>query len=349
MINTLLFLPLCAGALSLLFALFRTIWISRQEQGDDKLKEIGKAIRDGAMAFLSHEYRILAIIVAAVAVLLFFGERSVGRLVSLSFLLGAVFSGLAGFVGMNAATRANTRTAQGAKQGLVRALRIAFTGGSVMGLSVVGFGIIGLTALTMIYMHFIGSDAATLDKVVLPIISGYSLGASSVALFARVGGGIFTKAADVGADLVGKVEAGIPEDDPRNPATIADNVGDNVGDVAGLGSDLCESYIGSIIGAMVLGGTLREANLVVLPLFIAGGGVIISLLSTFFVRTREGGDPQRALNFGTMGASVLMIALSYPIVQWFAPAEFGEGYVRFGIFISIVTGLVIGVLIGIVT
>ena len=350
MINSILFIPLGIAVISLLFAIFRTVWIGKQDPGEKKLQEIGAAIRDGAMAFLSREYKVLLIIVAAVFVLLIVSEHGVSRLVAVSFLVGAVFSGLAGFIGMNAATKANTRTANGAKTGLVRALQIAFTGGSVMGLSVVGLGVIGLAGLTLVYTNVIGSDALTLDKVILPILSGYSLGASSVALFARVGGGIFTKAADVGADLVGKVEAGIPEDDPRNPATIADNVGDNVGDVAGLGSDLCESYIASIIGAMVLGGALRETSLVILPLLIAGGGILISIISTFFVRTKEGGNPQRALNFGTIGAAILMIALSYPIVKYFAPARFGDGaYSSNGIFFSITCGLVIGILIGIVT
>ena len=351
MINTLLFIPLGAGVLSLLFAIFRTIWVKKQDPGDAKLQEIGKAIRDGAMAFLAREYKILIIIVVAVGALLVLGERGSGRLVAVSFLVGAVFSGLAGFIGMNAATRANMRTAFGAKSGLVRALKVAFTGGSVMGLSVVGLAIIGLAGLTLIYTNLLGGDGITLDKVVLPILSGYSLGASAVALFARVGGGIFTKAADVGADLVGKVEAGIPEDDPRNPATIADNVGDNVGDVAGLGSDLCESYIASIIGAMVLGGALRSPVLVILPLLIAGAGVLMSLISTFFVRTKEGGNPQRALNFGTMGAAALSVIVSYPLVRFMAPATFGKAneFSRNGIFIAIVVGLVIGVLIGIVT
>ena len=350
MINSVLFIPLGIAVFSLLFAISRTFWIGKQDPGEKKLQEIGKAIRSGAMAFLAREYKVLAIIVAAVFILLGVSEHGVSRLVAVSFLVGAIFSGLAGFIGMNAATKANTRTANGAKSGLVRALQIAFTGGSVMGLSVVGLSVIGLAGLTIVYTNVIGSDALTLDKVILPILSGYSLGASSVALFARVGGGIFTKAADVGADLVGKVEAGIPEDDPRNPATIADNVGDNVGDVAGLGSDLCESYIASIIGAMVLGGTLREPSLVILPLLVAGGGILMSIISTFFVRTKEGGDPQRALNFGTIGASILMIAFSYPIVRYFAPARFADGaYSSNGIFFSITAGLIIGILIGLVT
>ena len=347
--HNLLFIPLVAGVISLLFAFYKIGWINRQEPGDSKLQEIGKAIKDGAMAFLAREYKILGIIVVAVCALLFFSEHGSGRLSALSFLVGALFSGLAGLIGMRAATQANSRTANGAKTSLNKALNIAFTGGSVMGLSVVGLGVIGLSGLLLFYMSLFGNDMESVNRWVLPIISGYSLGASSVALFARVGGGIFTKAADVGADLVGKVEKGIPEDDPRNPATIADNVGDNVGDVAGLGSDLCESYIGSIIGAVVLGGAVNEISLVFLPLVIAGAGIISSIIATFFVRTKEGGDPQKALNFGTMGAAVLLLIASYPIVRFMAPATIEGGYTNTGIFISIITGLIAGVLIGIVT
>ena len=220
------------GVLSLLYAFIKTIWVMKQDPGSEKVQEIGAAIRDGAMAFLRREYKILAVIVAIVALLLVFSEDGWNKLVAASFLVGALLSALAGFIGMNAATHANMRTVTGAETSLIKALNIAFNGGSVMGLSVVGLSTIGLTGLLLIYGNMFGFDGESLNGLVLPIISGYSLGASSVALFARVGGGIFTKAADVGADLVGKVETGIPEDDPRNPATIADNVGDNVGDVA---------------------------------------------------------------------------------------------------------------------
>jgi K(+)-stimulated pyrophosphate-energized sodium pump len=345
----LLYLPLGAGVLSLLYAFFKTVWVMKQDPGSEKVQEIGAAIRDGAMAFLRREYKILAVIVGIVALLLFFSEDGWSKLVAVSFLVGALLSALAGFIGMNAATHANMRTVTGAETSLIRALNIAFNGGSVMGLSVVGLSTIGLTGLLIIYGKMFGFDGESLNGLVLPIISGYSLGASSVALFARVGGGIFTKAADVGADLVGKVEAGIPEDDPRNPATIADNVGDNVGDVAGLGSDLCESYIGSIIGAMVLGGTLRDVNLVILPLMLAGVGIIASIIATFFVRTKEGGDPQKALNYGTFGASILTLIAAYPLVISLAPAEYGGGYSSTGIYIAIISGLLGGVAIGIIT
>ena len=347
-----LFLPLFAGVLSLIVALLRAIWVSRQDPGSERLQEIGAAIRDGAMAFLSREYRILAIIVVAVAILLAIGETGYGKLVAVAFLLGALLSALAGFFGMRSATISNVRTANGARYGIAKALSIAFNGGSVMGLSVVGLGLFGLTGLFMILLHFFGDDVESLRELVLPVVAGYSLGASSVALFARVGGGIFTKAADVGADLVGKVESGIPEDDPRNPATIADNVGDNVGDVAGLGSDLCESYVGSIIGTMVLGGAIGQLRLVILPLIIAGLGILASVVAMFLVRTREGGNPRRSLNVGTMGAAILFVAVALPAVYLIAPLQAisaGVTIDRIGLFVAIVAGMASGVLIGVAT
>ena len=348
----LLYLPLAAGVLSLLLAFYKFKWVNKQSPGNDKMIEISHAIKQGAMAFLKREYKILLLIVIAVAVLVTLPEKGFLKLVALSFGVGALFSGLAGYIGMNAATNANCRTTEAARKGIVPALRVAFNAGSVMGLSVVGLSIIGLSGLTIIYTKFFGNDIVSLNEVVIPILSGYSLGASMVALFARVGGGIFTKAADVGADLVGKVETGIPEDDPRNPATIADNVGDNVGDVAGLGSDLCESYIGSIIGAVTLGGTIGNAELVFLPLIIAGLGVVVSMIATAFVKTKEGGNPQNALNFGTIGAAVLMVAVSAPVIMLLAPKTFtaaGKVYSGSGIFYSIIVGLLSGVLIGIIT
>jgi K(+)-stimulated pyrophosphate-energized sodium pump len=339
-----------AGFLSIIYALIKLHWVSTQDPGNEKLQEISKAIRDGAMAFLGREYKILVIIVAAVAVLLTFQERGFAKLVSVSFVVGAMFSGLAGYIGMRSATLANSRTANGARSSLTKALSIAFHGGSVMGLAVVGLGIFGLAGLMLVYTAAFGSSAEALHSTVLPMVSGYSLGASSVALFARVGGGIFTKAADIGADLVGKVEAGIPEDDPRNPATIADNVGDNVGDVAGLGSDLCESYVGSIIGAMVLGASLKNVDLALLPLLIAGVGVIVSMIATLFVRLRESGNPQRALNYGTFGAAFIMLLVTYPVIHFMVPAEFGSGrFTSTGVFLAVISGLGAGVLIGLFT
>lgn len=356
--------PIAAGVLSIIFALFKTVWVSKQDPGDKTLKDISKAIRDGAMAFMRTEFKVLAIIVVCVAALLFFNGWREGKyqfLIAISYVVGALFSAGAGLIGMNAATIANSRTAHGARTSLNKALSVAFSGGSVMGLSVVGLGIVGISGLLLVYMLGLGpvfTDQKELLKVVLPILFGYSLGASSVALFARVGGGIFTKAADVGADLVGKVEAGIPEDDPRNPATIADNVGDNVGDVAGLGSDLCESYIATILGAMVLGAGFGLPSLVFLPLILAGAGVIMSIIGTFFVRTKKDGNPQRALNLGTMGAALLTLIVSAPIVLYFIPETWSHvdiftnevfTYSNMGIFYAIVAGLLAGVVIGLIT
>jgi K(+)-stimulated pyrophosphate-energized sodium pump len=350
--SNLIYFPLFAGILALAFAYYKSSWINQQDPGNDKMKEIGAAVREGAMAFLAREYKVLAIFVLAVAVLLVLGNQGAMRLVAVSFVVGALCSGLAGFFGMRVATASNTRTTQGARTGLNEALKIAFSGGSVMGMSVVGLGIVGLSLLMIIFSRTLGSDLDMLRNLVLPVISGFSLGASSIALFARVGGGIYTKAADVGADLVGKVEAGIPEDDPRNPATIADNVGDNVGDVAGMGADLFESYVGSIIAAMILGAAAGSIDLVLLPLILAGAGIIISILGTYFVRTKEGGNPQTALNLGTFGAAIIMVAVSYPLILRLAPAEFILNEVTYsavGIFWATIAGLIGGVAIGVLT
>jgi K(+)-stimulated pyrophosphate-energized sodium pump len=260
--------------------------------------------------------------------------------------VGAFASAFAGFLGMKVATKANTRTTNAARTSLAQALNVAFTGGSVMGLSVVGLGVLGLGGLFIFYSsHFDSMD------VTLNVLSGFSLGASSIALFARVGGGIYTKAADVGADLVGKVEAGIPEDHPLNPATIADNVGDNVGDVAGMGADLFESFVGSIIGSMVLGAVLGN-EFVLLPLYIAASGIVVSIIGTFMVSVKEGGDPQKALNRGEFGSSAIMIAVIYFLIQEVLPAEFIQGGVAFtsmGVFFATVIGLLSGLGIGLIT
>ena len=291
-------LTLGAGVLAMVFSFWKTTWINKQDEGTDRMKQIGASIADGAMAFLKAEYRVLTIFVIAVAVLL--GVANSGRddssaLISMSFIVGALASGLAGFLGMKVATKANNRTTNAARSSLSSALNVAFTGGTVMGLSVVGLGVLGLGGLFIFYVNYFGSDALSM-RTVLNVISGFSLGASSIALFARVGGGIYTKAADVGADLVGKVEAGIPEDHPLNPATIADNVGDNVGDVAGMGADLFESFVGSIVGSMVLGASILAAGVfdlsfVILPLLIAGSGIVVSIIGTFMVSVKEGGNP----------------------------------------------------------
>ena len=312
-----------SGVLALLFAAWRARVVSAADPGTERMVEISGYIQEGAMAFLTAEYRVLGIFVAAVAVILAGGYYARGTsLIALSFIVGASCSALAGYFGMRVATLANSRTTAAARSSLIAALNVAFTGGSVMGMSVVGLAIIGLSSLFLLYTSLFGSDVTSVTTDVLTLISGFSLGASSIALFARVGGGIYTKAADVGADLVGKVEAGLPEDDPRNPAAIADCVGDNVGDVAGMGADLFESYVGAIIGAMILGVPFAAGRLgitdgqeqltyVVLPLVLAALGIVVSIVATFFVRTSEDGNPQTALNLGIFGSVVVMIPVAW--------------------------------------
>jgi len=343
-----------AGVVAMLYAFWKTSWINHQDEGSDRMKQIGANIAEGAMAFLKAEYRILGVFVLSVAVVLFVGYSFKGdgtELIAVSFIVGAFASGLAGFLGMRVATRANIRTTNAAQRGLAPALKVAFTGGSVMGLSVVGLGVLGLGILYTIYSYQYGVSNETELRRVLDILTGFSLGASSIALFARVGGGIYTKAADIGADLVGKVEAGIPEDHPLNPATIADNVGDNVGDVAGMGADLFESYVGSIIGSMVLGAVMG-LNFVLLPLYIAAAGILVSILGTFMVSVKEGGDPQKALNKGEFGSSFIMIAVIYFLIQHILPSEFVQGgysFTSMGVFWATVIGLSAGLGIGLVT
>ena len=385
-----LYLTAGVGLIALVFAFIKTQWVNRQDGGTDRMKEIGGHIHTGAMAFLRREYSVLAGFVVVVAAGLAFanaGEPDSHWMISLSFVAGAGCSGLAGFFGMRVATAANYRTTAAARTSLNKALGVAFGGGTVMGMSVVGLGVIGMSLLYLLYSEtgFFGSTPGEVYRL-LNVLSGFSLGASSIALFARVGGGIYTKAADVGADLVGKVEAGIPEDDPRNPATIADNVGDNVGDVAGMGADLFESYVGSIIGAMILGHSLYAGyievhgpaendaarNLILLPLVLAAVGIIVSILGTFLVRTKEGGNPQAALNFGTFGAAILMVLASYFVIKGFIPdgyvfyTELGELKIategsfangvpagamaaNLGIFLATVGGLLAGTAVGLST
>ncbi len=353
------FLP-AFGVLALLFVFIKNMWVSKQDAGEDKMARIAKNIAVGAMSFLKAEYKVLAIFVVAVAVLLFFkgnSEDGSNGMVAVSFIVGAICSALAGFIGMRVATKANVRTTQAARHSLGKALEVAFAGGAVMGLGVVGLGVLGLSGLFMIYSGQ-GWELAE----ILNVLSGFSLGASSIALFARVGGGIYTKAADVGADLVGKVEAGIPEDHPLNPATIADNVGDNVGDVAGMGADLFESYVGSIIGTMVLGavyatlpefqGAFDGLGAVYLPLVLAAVGIVMSILGTLFVRVKDGGNPQTALNIGEFGSAGLMLIASYFIINQMLPESWVEGgvtYTSIGVFWATIAGLVAGLLVGKIT
>jgi len=349
------------GVVGLLYTFWRFSWVSKQEVGTPRMEGIANNISKGAMAFLNAEYRVLSIFVVVVAALLAFtanAEQS-SWWIAVSFILGAICSALAGFIGMTIATRANVRTTNAARTSLGKALEVAFAGGSVMGMGVVGLGVLGLGLLFILYSGM----GWGIDKVIT-VITGFSFGASSIALFARVGGGIYTKAADVGADLVGKVEAGIPEDHPLNPATIADNVGDNVGDVAGMGADLFESYVGSIIGTMVLGAAFIGVagyeqmndfgglNAVLLPLTLAGVGILTSILGTFFVRVSEGGDPQKALNRGEFISAGLMLALTFLIVTWMLPETWsanGVEYSAMGVFYAVLFGLAAGLLIGIVT
>ena len=344
------------GLLALLFVFIKNSWVSKQEIGNDKMERISKNIADGAMSFLKSEYKILSIFVLSVAILLYFkGSNEVGSngMVAFSFVVGAICSALAGFIGMKVATKANVRTTQAARKSLGKALEIAFAGGSVMGLGVVGLGVLGLSSLFFLYKE-IWPGAENLE-LVLNVLTGFSMGASSIALFARVGGGIYTKAADVGADLVGKVEAGIPEDHPLNPATIADNVGDNVGDVAGMGADLFESYVGSIIGTMVLGAFIitpeySGLGAVYLPLVLAAIGIIMSIIGTFFVKVKEGGNPQTALNVGEFGSAGLMVIASYFIINELIPGSVeGLPYGGMGIFAATIAGLFAGLGVGKIT
>lgn len=360
--QTITYLVPVFGVLALLYTFWRSSWVSKQEVGTERMGRIATNIADGAMAFLKAEYRVLAIFVVAVAILLGFSGNTADSspLIALSFVLGAICSALAGYIGMRVATKANVRTTNAARTSLGKALEIAFAGGSVMGLGVVGLGVIGLGVLFLGYSSIDGWDI----NRVITVITGFSFGASSIALFARVGGGIYTKAADVGADLVGKVEAGIPEDHPLNPATIADNVGDNVGDVAGMGADLFESYVGSIIGTMVLGAAyiglagfedtnpFEGLNAVLLPLVLASVGILTSILGTFFVKVKEGGDPQKALNRGEFISAGVMLAATFGIVNWMLPSEWvfeGTTYTSMGVFWAVIFGLAGGLLIGMIT
>ncbi len=353
-----------AGILALAFAYAKTVSINKQDVGTDLMREIAGYIREGAMAFLSREYKVLAIFVVVVAALLAWQnslDPTSSPLIAFSFIVGAVCSGLSGFFGMRVATAANVRTANAARTSLNKALGIAFGGGTVMGMCVVGLGILGLALLMLLFFPTVDGGLALLGEDAIKavrVITGFSMGASSIALFARVGGGIYTKAADVGADLVGKVEENIPEDDPRNPATIADNVGDNVGDVAGMGADLFESYVGCIVAAMVIGSTsiadpTKMMSSLMLPVMLAAVGILVSIAGTFLVRTTEGGNPQTALNRGTMAAAVLMTVLSYFIIQHFV----GDGFTMSdnrvittnGLFLSTLVGLAAGMAVGFTT
>ncbi len=348
---------LAAALLALSYAAVRSRWILRQDSGSEILVRIAGYISDGARAFLKREYKAIVPFVLVVAAFLAVANKGSLRLQGPAFLVGALCSAASGWFGMGVATAANSRTAWAAMGGVGPALGIAFAGGSVMGMTVVGLALLGASAVLAVGVAVSGASIDALTTSVFPILSGFSLGASSIALFARVGGGIFTKAADVGADLVGKVEAGIPEDDPRNPAVIADNVGDNVGDVAGMGADLFESYVGSLVGCIILGAATEVSDgarlrLALLPIAVCALGIAASVAGTFLVRVRKGRSPQNALNAGTFGAAALAAALLYPLIRLVLGTEAGGPVPELSplrLFLAVAAGLVSGVAIGSLT
>ncbi len=359
-------IPLLA-VIGFIFISWKASWVNKQPTGDKKMQDIARRVREGAMAFLKSEYKVLVVFVVAVAILFFIKsltEENSNPFLVVSFITGAFLSALAGFMGMRIATKANVRTTQAAKTSLNKALNTAFSGGTVMGIGVVSLGVLGLSVLFIFYNYIVGVDWGL--ALVLNVISSFSFGASSIALFARVGGGIYTKAADVGADLVGKVEAGIPEDHSLNPGTIADNVGDNVGDVAGMGADLFESFVGAIIAAMILASSFVmlpefsgfELGAVILPLALAGIGIITSIIGSLFVKVKEDrGDPQKALHRGETISMITMIIASFFIIKAFLPESWSyttliggvHTYTSLNVFIAALVGISLGYLIGKVT
>ncbi len=368
--NSYVYLVPVMGLLGLLFTFWKFVWVSKQDAGTDRMKEISNYIAEGAMAFLKAEWKILGYFVVIVALLLgFMASRNPSShwSIAIAFIIGAFFSALAGFIGMRIATKANVRTAHAARTSLSKALEVSFTGGSVMGMGVAGLAVLGLSSLFIVLRQVFAPDAAVNSAEMLrtiEVLTGFSLGAESIALFARVGGGIYTKAADVGADLVGKVEAGIPEDDPRNPATIADNVGDNVGDVAGMGADLFGSYVATVLATIVLGQeTIAHGDAfggfspILLPMLIAGVGIIFSIIATFFVRISDTAGVstaavQKALNMGNWGSIIITGIASYFLVNWLLPDTLtlrGHDFTKNGVFGAIAVGLVVGTLMSIIT
>lgn len=369
--DKLIYLVPLMGLIGLLYTWLKFNWVSRQDAGNDRMKEISNYIAEGAMAFLKAEWKILGYFVVIVGILLAVMSQSNPHshwAIAVAFVIGAVLSALAGFIGMKAATKANVRTAQAARTSLSKALNVSFTGGAVMGVGVAGLAVMGLGGLYIVLKQYFAPDAALNSDEMLrtiEVLTGFSLGAESIALFARVGGGIYTKAADVGADLVGKVEAGIPEDDPRNPATIADNVGDNVGDVAGMGADLFGSYVATVLATIVLGqqtqvldaDTLGGFSPVVLPMLIAGVGILFSIIGTFFVRISDAAGintntVQKALNMGNWGSIILTAIAAAGLVSWLLPEEMilrGTVFTKWGVLGAIGVGLLVGALMSIIT
>ena len=367
--NTLFYLVPVFGVVALFYTFIKSSWVSKQPAGNEKMQTISGHIADGAMAFLKAEYRILMYFVIVVAILLGimgYSNANSHWSIGVAFVFGAVFSATAGFIGMKIATKSNVRTAEAAKTSLSKALKVSFTGGSVMGMGVAGLAVLGLGALFLIIKQIFAPDS-NVDTIAMErtieILTGFSLGAESIALFARVGGGIYTKAADVGADLVGKVEAGIPEDDPRNPATIADNVGDNVGDVAGMGADLFGSYVATVLATMVLGRETESIDNyggfapILLPMLIAGLGIIFSMIGTFFVKISDASEDttakvQKALNLGNWGSIIFTAIFSYFLVDYLLPENMslrGFDFTKIGVFGAIMVGLVVGTLISFIT
>ncbi|HUB61014.1 MAG TPA: sodium-translocating pyrophosphatase [Puia sp.] len=367
--DKLIYLVPVMGVIGLLYTFVKSSWVSRQDSGNERMQEISKYIAEGAMAFLRAEWKILSYFVILVAVLLAVMGLTNPQshwAIAVSFVVGAILSATAGYIGMRSATRANVRTAQAARTSLSQALKVSFTGGSVMGLGVSGLAVLGLGGLFILLKAIFAPDSAVDSEEMrrtIEVLTGFSLGAESIALFARVGGGIYTKAADVGADLVGKVEAGIPEDDPRNPATIADNVGDNVGDVAGMGADLFGSYVATVLATMVLGRETRSDDAfgglapILLPMFIAGVGILFSIVGTFFVRigdsaTLSTGVVQKALNMGNWGSIILTALACIGLVYFFLPDTMvlrGQEFTKWGVLGAIGVGLLVGTLMSIIT
>jgi K(+)-stimulated pyrophosphate-energized sodium pump len=368
--NNLIYAIPLLGAVGILIMAIKSAWIHKQDAGDANMKELAGYIADGAMAFLKAEWKVLSIFVLFAAALLAYSGTITeinGKaihsswIISIAFIIGAVFSALAGYIGMKAATKANVRTTQAARKSLKQALKVSFTGGTVMGLGVAGLAVLGLGGLFIIFLKYFNVIEATSSemKTAIEVLTGFSLGAESIALFARVGGGIYTKAADVGADLVGKVEAGIPEDDVRNPATIADNVGDNVGDVAGMGADLFGSYVATILATMVLGQEIAVTDNfggmspILLPMVICGLGILWSIIGTWFVTIKdEKSDVQAALNLGNWSSIIITAITSYFLVKWMLPETLslrGYEFSSINVFYAIIVGLVVGTIMSIVT
>jgi len=354
------------GVIAIIVMMIKSAWVSKQDAGDEKMQELAKYIADGAMAFLKAEWKVLSYFAVIAALLLGYSGTLVedsSPIIAIAFLIGAVLSAFAGYLGMNIATKANVRTTEAAKTSLQKALKVSFNGGSVMGLGVAGLAIIGLGSVFIVLLQIFvpeGVAATGIEmRTAIEVLAGFSLGAESIALFARVGGGIYTKAADVGADLVGKVEAGIPEDDIRNPATIADNVGDNVGDVAGMGADLFGSYVATILATMVLGQEISSNDAfggmapMLLPMLIAGIGIIASIIGMMLVKiSSENGSVQKALNLGNWTSIIIVVIASYPLVTYILPENLsirGFEFTSLDVFWAIVVGSIVGALMSIIT